>query len=70
MAELTDNLVYKLKCVALRVWGAGRACACKCDLPSHHQHPDQIGVEVKLGTRVGEVFGMFGVQRSKSTDNI
>ena len=30
----------------------------------------RLGVEVKLGTRVGEVFGMFGVQRSKSTDNI
>ena len=43
MAELTDNLVYKLKCVALRVWGAALVAVNVTRLD--HQHPDQIGGE-------------------------
>lgn len=47
MAELTDNLVYKVKCVALRVWGAALVAVNVTCLD--HQHTDQIGGEAKNG---------------------
>ena len=47
MAELTDNLVYKVKCVALRVWGAALVAVNVTCLD--HQHTDQIGGEARNG---------------------
>ena len=65
MAELTDNLVYKLKCVALRVWGTALVAVNVTCLD--RQHPDEIGRECKWG-QGGEVKGMLGGNAGRCFD--